>query len=134
MIKDGITSLLFPSLVWFLVASAASAADEGEWRVYSREANGDVYFFDTSRVKKSSELRTVWTRIRYKRTVMAAASYQSLLEFDCSERTARVLQRTFFSDKHWEKPAMSTDMKAKPERPIEEGSATERLSEIVCNP
>ena len=65
---------------------------------------------------------------------MAAASYESLLEIDCSERTERILQRTFFSDKNWEKPAMNTDMKEKPKRPIVEGSAEERLSEILCNP
>ena len=78
-------------------------------------------------------MQRVWSRVRYKTSVMGAASYQSLLEIDCSERTERILQNTFFSDKHWEKPAMNTDMTEKPKRPIPKGSATARLSGILCD-
>ncbi|MEL7000573.1 MAG: surface-adhesin E family protein, partial [Pseudomonadota bacterium] len=59
---------------------------------------------------------------------------QSLVEVDCAQHTERVLQRTFFSDKHWEDPAMKTDTKPKRKRPIKEGSAAERLSAILCDP
>jgi predicted Zn-dependent protease len=111
-----------------------SYADASEWRIYFEESNGNIYFFDASRVNSKSNLREVWTRIRYKASVMGASSYQSLIEVDCSERAERTVQRTFFSDKHWEDPAMSTDMKSKPKRSIREGSATERLSEILCAP
>ncbi len=105
---------------------------EGEWRTYSQELNGDVYFFDASRVETSSSLRKVWSRIRYKTSVMGAQGYQSLLEIDCSDRTERVLQNTFFSDKHWKQPAMNTDMTEKPKRTISRDSPSERLSEILC--
>ena len=114
-------------------ASATMAADNGAWRIYSEEANGDVYFFDTSRVTTTSDLRTVWQRIRYKTSVMAASSYQSHLEIDCAARTERVLQRTFFSDRRWEKPAMATDMKKKSKKRIKKGSATERLAGLLCD-
>ena len=111
----------------------AVASGEGEWRTYSQELNGDVYFFDASRVEGNSNLRRVWSRVRYKTSVMGAQSYQSLLEIDCSERTERILQNTFFSDKHWKDPAMNTDMTERPKRLIAAGSATERLSGILCN-
>lgn len=117
-----------------VTANGASSAGDGEWRIYSEESNGDVHFFDESRVLRASNVQTVWQRIRYKRSVMGASSYQSLLEVDCSERTERILQRTFFSDKHWETPAMNPDMRAKQKRPIVAGSPAERLSEILCNP
>ena len=120
------------SMAFAVSASKASAIEESEWRVYSEEANGDVHFFDPSRVSRTSNTRTVWKRIRYKRNVMAAASYESLIEIDCAEGTERILQRTFFSDKNWEEPAMNTDTKEKPQRPIVKGSATERLSKILC--
>lgn len=118
-----------------MVASEASATGDGEgkWRAYSQELNGDVYFFDTSRVERIKSLHRVWSRVRYKTSVMGASSYQSLLEIDCSERTERILQNTFFSDKHWENPAMNTDMTEKPKRQIPQGSATERLSGILCD-
>ena len=118
-----------------IVATGASAAGEGEgaWRSYSQELNGDVYFFDPSRVERIENLQRVWSRVRYKTSVMGASSYQSLLEIDCSERTEKILQNTFFSDKHWEKPAMNTDMMAKPKRQIPDGSATARLSGILCD-
>lgn len=116
------------------VSSAPAVASvEGEWRTYSQELNGDVYFFDASRVEGNSNLRRVWSRVRYKTSVMGAQSYQSLLEIDCSERTERILQNTFFSDKHWKDPAMNTDMTERPKRLIAVGSATERLSGILCN-
>ena len=134
MTKNRITPYLLFSMAVVFAASEVSAAGESEWRIYSEQSNGDVHFFDASRVKTTSDLHTVWTRIRYKRSVMGASSYQSLLDVDCSERTERILQSTFFSDKHWEKPAMNTDMKAKRKRPIIAGSAVDRLAEILCNP
>lgn len=128
------TAFLICSALAAFVASGASAAGdgEGEWRSYSQEPNGDIYFFDTSRVEKTDNGHRVWSRVRYKTSVMGAASYQSLLEIDCAERTERILQNTFFSDKHWENPAMNTDMMEKPKRQITTGSATERLSGILC--
>ena len=125
--------LLLFSVAFALTVGGVSTADEGTWRIYSEARNGDVHFFDPSRVEKTSDLRTVWTRIRYKRNVMAAASYQSLVEIDCTERTSRTLQRTFFSDRDWEVPAMKTDTKPKKQRPIKKGSPAERLSEILCD-
>ena len=126
--------LLLFSVAFALTVGGVSTADEGTWRIYSEARNGDVHFFDPSRVEKASDLRTVWTRIRYKRNVMAAASYQSLVEIDCAARTSRTLQRTFFSDKDWEVPAMKTDAKPKKKKPIKTGSAMARLSEILCDP
>lgn len=115
-----------------LSITASAASTTGDWRQYSQESNGDVYFYDTSRVKTDANVHQVWSRIRYKRSVMAASSYQSHLEIDCSARTQRVLQNTFFSDKNWEKPAMNTNTREKPKRPIKEGSASERLFEVLC--
>ena len=112
----------------------SAATDEGGWSIYSEAPNGDVHLYDPSRVETQSDMRTVWTRIRYKRNVMAAASYQSLLEINCATRTERTLQRTFFSDRDWQQPAMKTDMKPKKKRQIRKGSAFERLAEILCNP
>ena len=131
MTRIRIVSLL-STLPAFALAAIASAAD-GDWRIYSKEANGNVHFFDTLRVQEDAHLRKIWQRIRYKGSVMGASSYQALLEVDCAGRTQQVLQRTFFSDKNWENPAMSTDTKAKQKRRIAEGSAAARLSEIVCN-
>ena len=64
---------------------------------------------------------------------MGTKSYQSHLEIDCSENTEKILQNTFFSDQHWKEPAIETDKIEKPKRQIVNGSATERLSEIVCD-
>lgn len=133
MIRSKTTAYLICSVASALLIASTSAASDGDWRVYSEEANGNVHFFDTSRMDKTGDVHTVWNRVRYKTSVMAASSYQSLLEIDCSERTERTLQRTFFSDKEWEKPAMSTDSKKKRKRPIAKGSASERLFEILCD-
>lgn len=120
-------------LVAAFVAVGVSSAGDDDWRVYSKQENGDVYLYDTSRVEEASGSYQVWSRVRYKTSVMGASSYQSLLELNCTERTERTLQRTFFSDRQWEKPAMKTDMQEKPKRPIANGSATERLFEILCS-
>ena len=131
------------TLAAFLIYSAASTvttseasatgAGEGEWVMYAQQSNGDVHFYDKSRVEKIDTLRRVWNGVRYKTSVMGASSYLSLLEIDCSERTEKILQSTFFTDKHWKKPAMMTDMTEKPKRQIVVGSATERLTEILCD-
>ena len=131
--RNSIASLLFLAAVSAFAANGTSVAGNGDWRIYSQEANGNVHFYDASRVSRTSSLHTVWQRTRYKNSVMAASSYQSLLEIDCSERTERTLQRTFYSDRNWEDPAMSTDMKPKSKRSIRDGSATQHLAEILCD-
>ena len=134
MRKGRIPPLLIYCIASTFAACGVSIAGDGEWRAYSEEADGDVYFYDASRVQRTRRTHTVWQRIQYKRSVMGASSYQSRLEVDCSEHTVKILQRTFFSDKHWQNPAMNTDMKEKPKRSIVAGSAVERLSEILCDP
>lgn len=115
-----------------LSATTAAIADESDWRSYAKEANGDAYFYDETRVEKSGAAHNVWTRIRYMRSVMGASSYQSLVTIDCAETTERTLERTFFSDRDWTKPAMNPDTKTKPKRPIAKGSPSARLAEILC--
>lgn len=134
MTKNTTTAFLIYCVVSAIVTGEASATGDGDgkWREYSREPNGDVYFFDPSRVKTTTNLHRVWSRIRYKTSVMGASSYQSLLEIHCSAQTEKILQNTFFSDKHWKEPAMNTDMTEKPKRPIQKASSTERLSAILC--
>ena len=134
MSKNKPAALLVCSALFSLAAGATSAMSDadGKWQKYSQELNGDLYFYDPSRVNRTGNLQKVWSRIRYKTSVMGASSYQSLLEIDCSEGTERIVQNTFFSDRHWKNPAMNTDMMAKPKRAIVKDSATARLSEILC--
>jgi len=103
-----------------------------EWIEYSTRSNGDVYFYDNARVEKKGDQISVWTRVRYKRSVMASSSYQSFLRLDCSENSETVLQSTFYSDSDWNKPAMATNTNAKPEKMVEPDSATGRLINILC--
>ncbi len=135
MNKTTIAAFLIYSAASTITTSEASAtgAGEGEWVMYAQESNGDVHFYDTSRIETIDTLRRVWNGVRYKTSVMGASSYLSLLEIDCAERTEKVLQSTFFTDKHWKKPAMSTDTREKPKRQVSAGSATERLTEILCD-
>ena len=118
--------LLFIFLLMFSCNSMA------EWVEYSTQPNGDVLFFDSARVQKDGNEVTVWSRIRYKTSVMAASSYQSLLKINCSERSETVLQSTFYTDKDWKTPAMATNMKAKPKKAIKEDSATGQLANTLC--
>ncbi len=111
----------------------ASGAGDGKWVMYAEKANGDLYFYDPSRVERIDTLRHVWDGVRYKTSVMGASSFLSLLEINCSERTQRILQSTFFTDEHWENAAMKTDTKEKPKKGIVVGSTTERLAQLVCD-
>lgn len=103
-----------------------------EWVEFSTRTNGDVHFYDDSRVVREGIEISVWTRIRYKTSVMAASSFQSLLMLDCSENSEIVLQSTFFTDGHWAKPAMATNTNAKPKKYVEQNSATAQLMSILC--
>jgi len=103
-----------------------------EWTEYSTRPNGDVFFYDNARVEKNGSLISVWTRVRYKRSVMAASSYQSLLRLDCSENSETVIQSTFYTDKDWNTPAMATNTNVKPAISIKENSATGQLVNILC--
>ena len=135
MTKCMTIALLICSALSAIATSQTAGADDGKgnWRQYSQQPNGDIYFYDVSRVESDDNLHRVWNRIRYKTSVMGAPSYQSLLEINCSERTERILQNTFFSDEHWEKPAMKTDKTQKPKRAITKDSASARLSGILCD-
>ena len=115
--------------VFLLTFSCNSMA---EWIEYTTRSNGDVYFYDDARIEKNGNQISVWTRVRYKTSVMAASSYQSFLTLDCSENSETVLQSTFYTDRDWNKPAMATNTTAKPKITIKENSATGQLVDILC--
>ena len=103
-----------------------------EWKEYSTRANGDVFYFDDARVQKDGSLVNVWSRVRYKSSVMGASSYQSLISIDCSEHSETTLQSTYYIDRDWTTPAMATDTQQKPKVYMDANSATQRLAEILC--
>lgn len=103
-----------------------------EWVEYTTRSNGDVYYYDDSRVEINGNQISVWSRIRFKISVMAASSYESFLRLDCSENSETILQSTFYSDKNWNKPAMATNTNAKPKKYIKANSATRQLINILC--
>ena len=105
---------------------------KAEWIEYATMGNGDVHFYDNSRIEKNGHLLKVWNRIRYKSSVMGASSYQSLVKIDCSEHTKIIMQNTFYTDRGWRIPAMATDIKEKPKMNIKENSATDLLTDILC--
>jgi len=109
-----------------------SSSTIAEWIEYSTRSNGDVFFFDNARVEKNGSQISVWTRVRYKTSVMAASSYQSHLQLDCSENSETVLQSTFFTDKSWTKPAMATNSNAKPAKQVQKNSPTAQLFSVLC--
>lgn len=116
-----------------IILLAYSCNSMAEWVEYSTRPNGDVYFFDDERVEKDGNQINVWTRIRYKTSVMAASSYQSFLKLDCSENSEAILQSTFYTDKDWKKPAMATNTNAKPKTMVKPDSATGLLMRVLCN-
>jgi len=103
-----------------------------EWIEYSTKPNGDVFFYDKARLEKNGNQINVWTRVRYKTSVMAASSYQSLLRLDCYENSETVLQNTFYTDKDWKTPAMATNNYAKPKKLVSPESTTGQLINIIC--
>jgi len=102
------------------------------WIQYSTKHNGDVFFYDDTRVEISGSEILVWTRIKYKTSIMAASSYQSLLQLDCAKNTETILQSTFYTDKDWSVPAMSTNTNPKPEKKIPPNSASQQLVKVLC--
>jgi len=116
-------------LVTLLSFSSGASA---QWIQYSIKSNGDVYFYDDARIEFNGTQLSVWTRVRYKTSVMAAASYQSHLKLDCVEKSEVILQSTFYTDKEWSKPAMATNTNVKPKTMVNENSTTEQLMNILC--
>jgi len=116
-------------LVLLLTSSSNLMA---EWVEFSTRSNGDVYFFDDARVERDGSQINVWTRIRYKTSVMAASSYQSNIRLDCTEKSETTLQSTFYTDKNWDTPAMATNFNAKPKKKVRPNSVTWRLVDILC--
>ena len=103
-----------------------------EWIEFSTRSNGDVFFYDSARIEKNGNEISVWTRIRYKTSVMAASSYQNFLKLDCAEKSETILQDTFYTDKDWTKPAMATNTNMKPAKSVTENSPTSELLSILC--
>ena len=112
--------------------ASATSPEQAEWVQYAEKANGDLYFFDRSRVEEFGASRRVWSGIRYKTSLMGAFSFLSLLEVDCINRTEQTLQSTFYSDENWEHAAMKTDTSVSAKRQIKEGSAIDRLADVLC--
>lgn len=115
------------SILLLTVSYSATA----EWIEFAKRSNGDVYYYDTV-VKRKGDQISVWTRVRYKTSVMAASSYQNLLRLHCSENSETILQDTFFTDKDWTKPAMATNTNEKPKVSVTENSSSWPLFKILC--
>ena len=118
--------------ILFIFLLTLSNSSMAEWIEYSTQPNGDVFFFDNTRLQTSDNHVSVWTRIRYKTSVMGASSYQSFLKIDCSEYAETTLQSTFYSDKDWTTPAMATNTKKKPKKDIDADSAIKQLADNLC--
>ena len=106
---------------------------KAEWLKYSIRVNGDVYFYDSVKIRKRGALLNVWNRIQYKSSVMGARSYQSLMQIDCSNYTKQILQNTFYTDRNWTTPAIATDTQEKPKVYIKTDTATHQLVGILCD-
>ncbi|MBX2869864.1 MAG: hypothetical protein KTR18_14390 [Acidiferrobacterales bacterium] len=119
-------------LTLFILLITFSNYSIAEWVEYSTRSNGNVFYFDDTRLQKDGNRISVWNRVRYKTSVMGASSYQSYLQIDCSALTETTLQNTFYSDTDWSTPAMATNTKAKPKKKIDKNSATEQLANVVC--
>lgn len=115
--------------ILLLTFSSSLLAD---WVEYSTKSNGDVFYFDNARVEKTGSQIRVWTRVRFKSSVMVSSSYQSLLKLDCSENSETVLQSTYYTDRDWDKPAMSTNTNAKPKTLVKPNSTTGQLVNLLC--
>jgi len=120
-----------PLLSIFLLIISCNAM--AEWIEYATKSNGDIFFFDNARVEKVGSEISVWSRVRFKTSVMAASSYRSHLKLDCSENSETVLQSTFYTDKDWNTPAMATNTNAKPKKKINPKSPTGQLAKILCS-
>jgi len=117
----------------FIVLFTFSCNAVAEWIAYSTRLNGDLFFFDNARIEKNDNTHIyVWTRVRYRTSIMGASSYQSLLRLDCLENSETILQSTFYSDEDWTMPAMATNTKEKPKVGIKTNSPTEQLANILC--
>lgn len=115
--------------IFLLTISSSSMA---EWVEYSTMPNRDVFFYDNARVERKDNQITVWTRIRYKTSVMAASSYQSFSKLNCTENSETLLQSTFYTDRDWKQPAMTTNMNAKQKILLKPGFANWPLVVILC--
>jgi len=118
--------------ILFILLLVFSNDSIAAWVEYSTRENGDIYFYDDSRVLKEDHQLKLWHRILYKTSIMGASSHQSLLKIDCINHTEATLQSTFYSDKYWSKAAMATNMNATPIKSIKKDSATKLLSDILC--
>lgn len=135
MYREKLAVLLYVSGAFYATTDhvLASSTPDRDWVQYAEEANGDLYFYDRAQVEKADTKRLVWNGIRYKTSLMGAFSHHSLVEIDCSERTEKTIESTFFSDENWENPAMGTNMSERSKTQIKIGSTLERLFEIVCD-
>ncbi|MEM7379361.1 MAG: surface-adhesin E family protein [Pseudomonadota bacterium] len=111
---------------------AFASVAHADWVTFATRSNGDVHFYDTARVQHDGAHVHVWTRVRYKRSVMAASSYQSHLRLDCTAQSEVVLQSTFFTDADWAKPAMATNTNPKPKTRVVASSPSGALLALLC--
>lgn len=103
-----------------------------DWIEYFTRANGDIFYFDNTRIQKNGNLVSVWNRVRYKTSVMAASSYQSYMKIDCTDYSKITMQSTFYIDKDWITPAMATNNEETPKEPIDKNSVSRQLADILC--
>ena len=109
-----------------------NANANANWIIYFSKPNGDIYYYDDKRMEKKINFILVWNRIKYKTSVMGALSYQSLIKIDCEKYKETTLQNTFFIDKNWKNPAMSTNKMETSMIKITKNSHTMILKNKLC--
>ena len=121
-------------LLCLLMTSSISYA---KWILLDHTADGDDVYFESNSVKKNGELVDMIFLGEFKQARQLidtdVNSSKWYAEFNCRNKTSRILSRSFYNKKMGEGKAVSTDDKTEQPQPIITGTLFDSILMTVCN-
>ena len=120
------------NLLSFLLTLLFSSGASAEWVPYiSNSVSGDIWFYDTKKIKKRGDIVYVWTRTKYgERTEFGDGSAEVYYQINCAEYSYTFLRSTYYTDKNWTNQSAQEGEGEK--QYIQPNSTYKLLANIVC--
>lgn len=120
--------------IWLLIITSDGYA---KWEIIDHTTDGDDIYFESSSLKKNKQLVSIMFLGSFKSAKQTVDSdiYSTkwYVEYDCHEKTSRILSRSFYADKMGQSKSLYTTDNAEQPVLIAPGTKDDYMWTIFCN-
>lgn len=120
--------------IWLLIIASNGYA---KWQILDHTKDGDDIYFETSSLKRNNQFVNIMFLASFKSAKQTLDSdiYSTkwYTEYDCHEKTSRILSRSIYAEKMGQGKSLSTNDNAEQPVLIAPGTKDDYILMTVCN-